>query len=65
MREDRIIWLATGLFEQCATDADRFYDRETGGTLMGYWHSSGPDERGQVYGEKTRATVARLEDVSS
>jgi integrative and conjugative element protein (TIGR02256 family) len=40
MREDRIIWLAAGLFEQCATDADLFYDRETGGTLMGYWHGS-------------------------
>src|SRR3979409_1193041 len=28
-------------------------------------HRSGPDECGQVYGEETRATVARLEDVSS
>lgn len=37
---DRIIWLATGLFAQCATDADRFYDLETGGALMGYWHGT-------------------------
>jgi len=28
-------------------------------------HRYRPDERGQVYGEETRATVARLEDVSS
>jgi integrative and conjugative element protein (TIGR02256 family) len=40
MRKDRIVWLPTELFDQCATDADHFYDLETGGALMGYWHGT-------------------------
>jgi integrative and conjugative element protein (TIGR02256 family) len=59
MRKDRIVWLPTGLFEQCATDADRFYDRETGGALMGYWHGGGTAVVTAIIGAGPRALHER------
>ncbi|UPK34545.1 Mov34/MPN/PAD-1 family protein [Bradyrhizobium sp. 186] len=38
MRKPPVIWLPIRLFNHCATDADRFYNLETGGALMGYWY---------------------------
>lgn len=32
-----LVWLSETDAEQIRTDADHFYVRETGGTLMGYW----------------------------
>ena len=35
-----VIWLSSNLRRECAEEATRYYDLETGGTLMGYWHGT-------------------------
>ncbi|MER9794161.1 Mov34/MPN/PAD-1 family protein [Mesorhizobium sp. M0213] len=32
-----IVWLPQAIVQDMQTDADLWYDRETGGTFMGYW----------------------------
>ena len=38
MRDGCVVWLPSRLHDECIVEADRFYRRETGGVLMGYWH---------------------------
>lgn len=38
-----VVWMPRAAYEQCAREADLFCPRETGGTFMGYWASSGQE----------------------
>ncbi|ESY47017.1 hypothetical protein X744_30945 [Mesorhizobium sp. LNJC372A00] len=35
-----IVWVPRAIMQDMQIDADRWYDRETGGTFMGYWAES-------------------------
>ncbi|MBB4233262.1 hypothetical protein GGD56_007168 [Rhizobium mongolense] len=36
----RFVWLSRAVWDEICLDADRWYDKETGGTFMGYWAES-------------------------